>query len=142
MPPGWLDTGTTLAALSFVAGASGTSTPAGGARITYGTIPSDGMTLETDAVTLTTWTTSAPDPIVEARYSLDGEQERIIGIGGVATTVYTGSSEFLDYAVWNDTGQWVALSSPSRTIDELTTFAPNVRRADPTEIAAINALAN
>jgi len=142
VPPGWLDAGTTLTAMSFFAGASGTSTPAGGARITYGTIPPEGMTPDTDAVTLTTWAASAPDPSVEARYLLDREQERVIDIGGRATTVYTGSSEFVDYVVWNDAGLWIALSSPSRTTDELTAFARNVRRADPAEIAAINALAS
>jgi hypothetical protein len=100
------------------------------------------MTTDTDAVTLATWAVSAPDPSVEARYSLSGEQERVVEIGGVATTVYSGSGEFVDFVVWNDAAQWIALSSPSRRADELIAFAQHVRRADPAEVVTINALAS
>lgn len=135
-PPGWLDAGSTLARMSFIGGVSGSSTPHGGARVTYGDATPDG-----DAVALTTWAGSAPDPAVEARYSIDGEQQQSIGLRGEATTAYTGDGEFFSFVVWWDGGQWVALSSPSRTVDDLIALASSVRPATPAEAEAITAMA-
>lgn len=136
VPPGWLDAGSTLAQMAFIGGISGSSTPAGGARVTYGDLdPGD------DVVTLTTWPCSAPDPTVEARYSIDDEQERPVDIGGAETTAYTGDGEFFSFVVWRNRRQWIALSSPSRTVDDLISLAPSVRPANADEIAKIEELA-
>jgi hypothetical protein len=136
VPPGWIDTGSTLAVMAFIGGISGSSTPAGGARVTYGDLDSGG-----DVVTLTTWPGSAPDPTVEARYSIDGEQERPVDIRGAETTAYTGDGEFFSFVVWWDGEQWVSLSSPSRTVDDLIALAPTVRPAAADQIGQIDELA-
>lgn len=136
VPSGWLDAGSTLAQLAFISGVSGSSTPPGGALVTYGDAVPNG-----DAVALTTWAGSAPNPAVEARYSIDGERERSIDILGAATTAYTGDGEFFSFVVWWDGGKWVALSSPSRTVDDLITVASSVRLATPAEARAITAMA-
>ena len=136
VPPRWLDAGSTLAQLTFTAAVSGSSAPAGGALVTYGD-PDSGD----DVVSLATWPVSAPDPTVEARHSIDGEQERPLDIGGSETTAYTGDGEFLSFVIWKNGGQWIALSSPSRTLDDLISLAPSVRPATDLEIAQIEELA-
>lgn len=138
VPAGWIDIGNTLSSMSFFPAASGSSTPVGGARLTYGDAE-----LDTTRVTLTTWPIRGPDPVAEARYALDGEVELPIDVGGIGTTAFTGGGGgFFNFVIWNDGIQWMALSSPTRGIDELVSLVPSVRPATEQESAEILALAD
>jgi len=142
VPDGWVDTGTTLSLLQFVAGASGSSAPISGTRSLYGDPaavedPSWDDIIAVDGVTLSTWPATSRDPANEARYSLDSEIE--VEVQRADGSLITGfasrpNSEFIEYVVWQDGETWLALSRAiTADISDLIEVAGTVRIADADE---------
>jgi hypothetical protein len=150
IPDGWVDTGTSTAVPSFLAGATGTSAPLGGTRSLYG----DPNVVESPTwdnvevgfgLTLATWPVRSADPNSEARYSLDGEVEVEVRRADGSTTVGFASAadtEFFEFVVWQENASWLALSRPkSAGPEELIKLAATVRVATPEEQTRLELLA-
>lgn len=149
VPDGWVDTGTSTTLLQFLAGATGSSTPAGGSRDLYGD-PASAATPSWDDIntgfgmTLSTWPVTGTDPESEARYNLDDEVEiEIQRADGAITTGFASpaDSEFFEFVVWQDGISWVALSRPvGDGGTALANLATRIREANPIEVEQLTSL--
>jgi len=109
VPNGWVDTGTTLNVMQFLAGATGSSAPISGTRSLYGDPaavedPSWDDIVAVDGVTLSTWPATSQDPANEAHYNLDNEIEVEVEVQRAVDSFTTGfasapNSEFIEYVV-------------------------------------------
>jgi len=147
---GWVDIGTTLSVMQFLAGATGSSAPISGTRSLYGDPsavedPSWDDIVAVDGVTLSTWPATSRDPANEARYSLDSEVEvEVQRADGSFTTGFVSApnSEFIEYVVWQDGAIWLALSrSITADFSDLIELASTVRIADPDETTQLGDMA-
>ena len=150
VPEGWVDIGTTLSVMQFVAGATGSSAPTSGTRSLYGDPaavedPSWDDIIAVDGVTLSTWPAASRDPANEARYSLDSEIEvEVQRADGSFTTGFASApnSEFIEYVVWQDGETWLALSRAiTADISDLIELARTVRIADVDETIQLGEMA-
>ena len=150
VPDGWVDIGTTLSVMQFVAGATGSNPPMSGMRSLYGDPaavedPSWDDIIAVDGVTLSTWIVTSRDPANEARYSLDSEIEVEVqrADGSFATGFASApNNEFIEYVVWQDGETWLALSRAiTADISDLIELASTVRIADADETTQLGDMA-
>jgi len=150
VPNGWVDTGSTFSVMQFVAGLSGSSAPISGMRSLYGDPaavedPSWDDIVAVNGVTLSTWPATSRDPANEARYSLDNEIEMEVQRADESFTTGFASapnSEFIEYVVWQDGQNWLALSrSITADISDLVELVSTVRIADTDETTQLRDMA-